>query len=129
MSVSITLQQVNSTYNDDDNQPVYKAENEVVATEGVPLALFVFSVDTEEYNHVASVYDLEAYPDSRAQAITDGVDFYRQPAATREYDNITDATTFATHVRSRLNFLAQDYPKTQDEFVGSETYTFTTSGS
>ena len=126
MSVSITLEQINSTYNDENNQPVYRSENEVIASEGIPLALFVFAVDTDLFNHVATTYDIETYPDSKAQAVTDGVDFYRQPTVAREYDNITDATTFATHVRTRLNWLAQDYPKTKNEFVGSETYIFTT---
>jgi hypothetical protein len=129
MSVSITLNQTNSTHNDQDNQPVYKSENEVSASEGIPLALFVFAVATDLFSHVAAVRDLEAYPVSKAQAVTDGVDFYRLATATREYDNITDALEFATHVRSRLDFLAQDYPKTQGEFVGSATYQFTTSGS
>jgi hypothetical protein len=129
MSVSITLQQDNTTYNDEDSLPVYKSENEVIASEGIPLALFVFAVATEAFNHIAAVRDLEAYPDTKAQAVTDGVDYYRQPAVTREYDNITDAIEFATHVRARLDFLAQDYPKTKDQFVGSETHVFTTSGS
>ena len=127
MSVSITLLQTNSTYNDEDNQPVYKSENEVSASDGIPLALFVFTTLTGVFSHVAAVRDLEAYPATKEQAVTDGTAFYRLATVTREYDNITDAQKFAAHVRSRLNFLAQDYPKTQGEFVGSETYTFVTS--
>ena len=128
MSVSITLQQDNSTYNDADNLPVYQSANEIIASEGIPLALFVFAVDSESYSHVAATRDLEAYPDSKAQAVTDGVDYYRQAQVTREFDNITSAQEFASHVRSRLQFLSNDYPATKDAFVGTETYTYVTSG-
>lgn len=129
MSVSITLEQQNTTYNDDDNLPIYVSENEVIASEGITLALFVFAVIDETFNHVATVRDIETYPESKAQAVNDGVDYYRQTSVTREYNNIVDATAFATHVRARLNFLVQDYPRTVDGFVGSETYIFTTSES
>lgn len=129
MSVSITLRQENSTYNDDDNLPVYQSANEVVASEGIPLALFVFAVETEEYSHVASTRDIEVYPDSKDQAVSEGLTYYRQAQVTREFDNITSAQDFASHVRSRLQFLSNDYPATQDAFVGVEVYTYVTSGS
>lgn len=128
MSVSITLEQTNSTYNDEDNQPVYQSENKVSASEGIPLALFVFTVSNDSYSHVASTHDLETYPTSRAEAVNDGVDYYRLPQVTREFDNITDAQAFALHVRSRLQFLSNDYPAVKDAFEGSETYVYVTSG-
>jgi hypothetical protein len=128
MSVSITLQQVNSTYNDEDNQPVYKSANEVTGTEGIPLALFVFAVSDDSFSHVASTHDLEAYPASAVEAVNDGVDFYRLSQVTREFDNIADAQAFALHVRSRLQFLSNDYPATKDAFVGTAVYTYVTSG-
>ena len=121
MSVSITLQQVNSTYNDEDNQPVYKSENEISASEGIPLALFVFAVSDDSYSHVASTHDLETYPTSRAEAVNESVDYYRLSQVTREFDSIADAQAFALHVRSRLQFLSNDYPAVKDAFEGSET--------
>lgn len=127
MSVSITLEQTNTTTTDEDHQPSYSSENAIVASDGIPLALFVYDVASEAYSHVAAVADIETYPDSLAQAVSDELPFYRQVAATQEYTTITEAQAFATHVQTRLNFLAQDYPKTQDAFVGTETYTFTTS--
>lgn len=128
MSVSITLEQTNSTYNDEDNQPVYKSENTIVASEGIPLALFVFAVSDDSFSHVATTRDLEVYPASRAEAIAEGASFYRLATVAREYDTITDAQAFALSVRSRLQYLSQDYPATQDAFVGTETYTYVTSG-
>ena len=128
MSVSITLQQDNTTYNDEDNQPVYKSANEVIASEGIPLALFVFAVSDDSFSHVAATRDIEAYPNNRNDAVNDGLDYYRQAMVTREFDNITDAQAFALHVRSRLQFLSNDYPAVKDSFEGSETYTYVTSG-
>lgn len=127
MSVSITLEQTNTTTTDENHQPSYSSENTIVASDGIPLALFVYDTEAETYSHVAAVADLETYPDSRAQAVLDELPFYRQAAATQEYTTISEAQAFAAHVRSRLNYLAQDYPATQEEFVGTETYTFTTS--
>jgi hypothetical protein len=128
MSVSITLEQTNSSYNDEDNQPVYKSENEVIASEGIPLALFVFATDDESFSHVASTHDLETYPASRTEAINGSLDYYRLAQVTREFDNITDAQEFALHVRSRLQFLSNDYPAVKDAFAGTATYTYVTSG-
>lgn len=124
MSVSITLQQTNSTYNDEDNQPVYKSENSIIASEGISLALFVFAVSDDSFNHVATTHDLEVYPASRAEAIAAGVAYYRLAMVAREYSTILDAQAFALSVRSRLRYLSQDYPTTQDAFVGTETYTY-----
>jgi len=127
MSASITLQQTNSTYDDADGQPVYVSENIIEASEGIPLALVVFAVETSAYSHVASTHDILTYPDTRAAAVAAGLDYYRQVAVTREFDNLTDAQDFALHVRSRLQFLSNDYPATTDDFVGSATYTYVTS--
>lgn len=128
MSVSITLEQTNTTYNDQDNQPVYKSENEIIASEGIPLALFVFAVSDDSFSHVATTRDIEAYPASKAEAITAGVDYYRQATASREYDTITSAQAFALQVRTRLQYLSNDYPAAKDAFVGTNTYVYVTSG-
>lgn len=126
MSVSITLQQTNSTYNDDDEQPVYKVANEITASEGISLALFVFAVEDDSFNHVATTRDIEAYPESRAEAVADGDAYYRISSAVREYETLADAQEFALSVRSRLNRLSVDYPAAQDAFIGTETYVYET---
>jgi hypothetical protein len=127
MSASITLHQVNTTYNDDDNQPAYRSVNTVEASEGIPLALFVFRTVEGTFSHVASTNDVVTYPDNQEDATSDGLDYYRLATVTRDFDNVTSAQEFAAHVRARLDWLATDYPATADDFVGDETYTYTTS--
>lgn len=126
MSVSITLQQVNDTYNDDNDLPVYRSTNQVVASEGIPLALFVFSVSDDGFSHVATSRDLATYPDTRAEAVANDLPFYRTVGVIREYSSIAGAQAFALTIRSRLQCLSNDYPVAQDAFVGTETYTYVT---
>ena len=81
------------------------------------MALFVFTTADDEYSHVASSRDVLDYFDSKSAALAAGNDFYRQPAATKEYTYIDVAEEFATSVRTRLQWLANTYDQVKDDFV------------
>lgn len=124
MTVSITLEQTNTVYIGDDDLPWYRNVSTVVAADGISLALLVFKVADDLYSHPASARDVEVYPATKAEALDLGVDYYRQPAVQRDFSLIADAIEFATHLRTRLNILAQDYESVQDDFVGTISYVF-----
>lgn len=127
MSVSITLVQKNTTVtNPTTGAPSYTSDNEVPATLGIPLQLFVFNTTTGEYSHVAATADVEAYPVGQATAVTQGKPFYREAKVVRTFTNILDAQAFADHVKQRMQYLTNEYPVAQDTFLGDTTTTFVT---
>jgi hypothetical protein len=127
MSVSITLVQKNTTQNDPAGQPQYVSANEVPATIGIPLQLFVFNTTDASFSHVAAVNDIESYPVGQAAGNTMNKPFYREAKVTRIFGDIVTAISFASHVKSRLTFLTNEYPSAQDKFLGETTTTFVTS--
>jgi len=124
MSVSITLKQTNTDVSGAE-APLFRVENEILATEGIDIALFVFSVEPDEYSHPAMPRDVEDYPNSRAEAINLGLDYYRVPSATLEYEDITTAVEAATLIQGRMNYLAAAYQLAKDTFDGATTYVYT----
>lgn len=122
MPVTITVEQENTLVEQPEGETLYQVSYKVVATEGLPLALFTFKVVPDEYSHPTTVYDLAAYPDDRNEAINLGLDFYRAPEVVRQFVDITDAVNFAVVTRSRLTALTSALPLTQAEFTGKQTY-------
>lgn len=129
-TISITLIQTNEVIQDtSDGSLTYRVACQISATEGVSLALFVFDVLHEAYNHIATVYDLEHYPESVGDALSQGVDFYRQADVTRDFTNQHTALDFAKVVRSRLRVLTADLPDALETFTGTPTtYVYTSQG-
>lgn len=127
MSVSITLQ-VDHTVLGAEDSLTYKVECEITASDGVENELFTYVTADESYSHPSTVMDLEFYPNTKAEAVTNNLDYYRQATVTREFDSMSDALTFSNVVRSRMQTLANDIPLTQGNlFVGPQTYVLTTS--
>jgi hypothetical protein len=125
MSVSITLSQVRSVIDQGDGRVKYRVANQIVAAANLTLALFVNDVDPDDYSHIASLYDLNAYPEDRNEAINLGLDYYRRSDATQDYDSIDDAVHFAAVVKQQLAYLAPVVAAAQGTFPSTEVTTFT----
>ena len=123
MSTTITVEQENAVVESTPGEVLYQVSYIVIASEGLPLALFTYKVEPNEFSHPSTVYDLDAYPENRDEAINLGLDFYRTFEVTRQFEDITDATQFASVTRSRLTSLTAALPITEALFVGKETYT------
>jgi len=123
MSVTITVEQENTVVETTPGEVRYQVSYKVIASEGISLALFTFKVEPDGYSHPSTVYDLDAYPEDRNEAINQGLEFYRAAEVVRQFEDLTDAIQFASVTRSRLTALTSDLPVTQAEFVGQETYT------
>ena len=123
---TVTLEQTRDTI-DVSRVTQYRVSNEVVATEGLPLQLFVNRVEPDTYSHIATVTDLNNYPDDRNIAINLGLDYYRRPDASKTYSMIGDALNFAQVVREQLNYLVGAYSQVEAEFAGHDTFVFTSS--
>jgi len=121
MPTTITVEQENTVIEQVDGV-LYQVSYKVVASVGIPLALFTYKVEPDGYSHPSTVYDLDAYPENRNDAVTQGLEFYRAPEVVKQYGDIADAIKFAQVTRSRLTALTAALPLTQANFVGKETY-------
>lgn len=104
--------------------PVYRVDTEVLRAQNIDQNIFVFETVTDAFSHVAVTYDMQTYPDTKAQAEADGVSYYRSNRAIRDFDNESTAVNAAAHMRQRIQGLAREYQTTNDEFLGSSTYTY-----
>ena len=104
-----------------DAGDAYRVLAEIVATEGVPLTLFVNTVEPDAYSHIATMTDLQSWPESREEAINLGLDYYRRLDARRDFTTVTDALHFIRVVREQLNYLATTNDDLATEFVGTDT--------
>jgi hypothetical protein len=118
---TITLEQTRDTI-DVNGVTQYRVNNTVVATEGLPLQLFVNRVEPDAYSHIATVTDIQDYPADRNEAINAGLDFYRRPDATKTYSQVGDANHFAHVVREQLTYLVSAYSSVEAEFAGQDTF-------
>lgn len=125
MSVSLTLEQVQSVIDDGSGGVLYEVKNTVVASTNLTLFCFVFRVDTSEYSHPATVRDLATFPEDRGDALAAGLEYYRTPTATKSYALIVDAINFASVVRGRLRVLPEEVERVRNDFDGTQSYTYT----
>jgi len=120
MSVKIEIHQVRSVV----EGPLYRVNTSVVHAIGIDRGIFVFRMDTQEFSHVATTWDMENYPDNLAEAQATPFEFYRQTSCVKDYEDAEVATQFAAYTRSRIDWLAKQYAIMQEEFVGEGDYEY-----
>lgn len=115
---SITLKQTKSL----PEPGIYRVENEVLSTEGIPVEVFVFSQEnTDEFSHVARMFDMATFPDE-----VDGEKaFYRKSTVSLDFSQVGTAETFASLVKERLEALISEYTAGAETFAGEETIVLT----
>lgn len=111
MAVSLTLHQVRSSV-----AGGYKVENTITAHTTVTDCVFVFASATDVYDHVASIDDIIALPETKDPRIA----YYRKNLCSITYAEVDDAISFASDVKSTLHSLVNDYSTYITGFIGSE---------
>lgn len=91
-----------------------------VATANFDNNFFLFAEADDSYQHVCTVGDLEAYPDTK----TGGIAYYRQDAVTQFFDVLDDAWDHANLVKTRMQNLVDDW----ESYVNDPAGPFTTTG-
>lgn len=119
MTVSIDLTQIQSV----EPGPVYRSDSEVTAATGIATELFVFQTADDVFSHVASVWDVDNIPATKATAIADGADYYREDQVVRDFSGIADAQNFSDYTRARLQVVVNEYNALSVGFEGTENYT------
>lgn len=103
--------------------PLYRVQDQVTASETIDDAVFVFRTDTQEFDHVATVDDMSAYPDTLAEAQADELEFYRLTSVTKDWEALEDAEEFGAMLIERMKALCVDYDAAVTSFVGTTTAT------
>lgn len=122
MTVSVTLKETRSV----EAGPLYRVKNEITATVHIDAHVFVFATETEEFSHVANVYDMEKVTHTTlAEAQSAGADFYRLDTVTKDWESLDTAAEFAAYNKLRLQFLVSEYEVYTTSFAGVTTTTIT----
>ena len=70
--------------------PLYRVFQEITAAVNSSKAVFVYKTSTQVFNHIATIMDMRTWPDTRAQAILDGLNYYRQESVQRDWSTVHD---------------------------------------
>lgn len=103
--------------------PTYRTLDTVTASSGIAPEVFVFRVDGDVFEHVATVHDMANLPNTRAQAVIDGKDWYRLATVQRDLDILSDADEFADSLIGRMKALVVEYDAAVTAFIGTTTET------
>ena len=121
MSVELQVTQVRTV----EAGPLYRVNTSVVYNNGIDRSIFVFNTETEVFEHVATPYGIENYPDSRAESVVGTINYYRQANVVRDFSTAEEAAAFATYTLGRIQLLAREYDIVDSVFEGSSTVTYT----
>ncbi len=108
-----------------DEGPLYKVTTIVEYVHDVQDAIFVHRTETEVFEYVATVWDMDNLPNTREKALEDGVHFYRSKVAIKSYASIETAEEFALYTRARIGNLISAYSTASGEYPGTARYIVT----
>lgn len=118
MSVTIDYNQVRTVV----EGPKYRVASLVTYTEHIAKEIFVFDVELGEYQHVATVWDMENVLNDRDAARLAGNKWYRAKECTVEYESQTTSLEFVDYMEDRIQDLATQYALATGQFEGNVNY-------
>lgn len=121
MAVSFSLRQIRSVEEGPEDSPLYRVNNLVDDSTDAPPEVFVFKTLTQVFSHYATVADLEAYPDTYAQAVADDLAFYRLAEVQRDWETVAEQETDVTMTQARVQFLANELNALHGEIASDTT--------
>lgn len=91
----------------------YQVQATVTTAANPGTSLFVYRYSDQQFDHVATVLDVQTYP----TALNPAFPFYRLTTVTQSFVNSNEAIDFSATVRSRLTTLAKEYDVVAANFV------------
>lgn len=104
--------------------PEFRVATSVTYASGINRNIFVFNTETEDFEHVATVYDMERWLTDRDAAIEATDNYYRKDEAIVGYDAQDTAIEAAAYTLERIEYLANQYNLMRTEFEGTDDYTY-----
>lgn len=103
---------------------LFQTTTTVTESLGIQAQVFVFRTVDETYSHVATVNDMDWWPNSYAEALADDKNFYRLAACVVSFDSVDTANEFAGYTLERIDLLTTAYSTYKLEFEGSDTHVY-----
>lgn len=100
----------------------YRVVDSVTAAVGISTAVFVFRYSDQKFDHVATVLDMNQYPEG---APTPGKDYYRMSSVTRDFSDVNEAIDFGKTLITRMTALANEYATVTTSFTAGSPQTQT----
>lgn len=121
MSVELKAQITKSV----PNEGVYRVAVDIIDAVNIDFDVLVFDVETDTFQHVATVYDLETWFADKGQAILATHAFYRGRGAVVHYAALNEATHFVSVTEERLQLLVTHWQTVTESFEGTSIVTVT----
>lgn len=100
----------------------YRAVIEVTeTTNALDIELFVFETASDAFVSVATRYALEAYPNTKQQAIDDGTPYYRGATVLRDYPTVEGVEAFVRAAIERISYLCLSIDRIAMPFTATDT--------
>ena len=96
----------------------------VTASTAIPPELFVFLTADDLFSRIASIADINTWPNSKPAAVSAGKAYYRSATCTRVFPSIANAQEWAALVPATFKRLAVEWTATSS-FAGTTTETIT----
>jgi hypothetical protein len=106
----------------------YVVNVSIIDAINIDINVLMFDEEHNTFSHVATVYDMETYPVSRAAAHDAGLQFYRARGVSREFTTVAEAVYFENVTETRLKQLTDSWKLRIEDFE-SHRYVTLTSGS
>jgi len=121
MAATVTLYQQRSALGPDG----YQVSNNITASSGIPVELFVYMTGTGDFDHVACMQDFQ-YPTTQAaaQVPTPNISFYRLSGCSQTFPDVATAIAWATMIKERIKGLLGVFDPAVLNFVGDDTTLF-----
>jgi hypothetical protein len=118
MKTTLEFTQTKTVEKDENENVIYRVNNVVNYVENIPAEVFTHNTETEVFSHVASMWDMNHLPASKAAAISADVDYYRTSVAEKSFQSLDTSQRFEAHVYSRVSDLVSLYSAARDDFPG-----------
>ena len=106
----------------------YQITLEVIGAQGISPSLFVVSRSTDEYNHPATVYDLNTFPTLKSEAVQQNLDFYRVSSVQLNFLNKVGARSAAAEINRRLQRTNREWQEINTQPFGGTSVVMFDSG-
>jgi len=98
----------------------YVVEAKVIDATHIELDIFVFNVESQRYVNVATPYDMQRWPASRAQALEQGLTQFRARGVVHTEATPQLADYFLDVTKSRITTLQSEWELILGAFPGSD---------
>jgi hypothetical protein len=108
-----------------DGVVLYRVQVTALSSSGIEKEVFVFDTNTNAYEHVASVWEMESLPSSPGQASAQDANYYRASSMVRLHTTSKAASDLIADIKTRLSLLRTLWDEANSSpFGGVETVLF-----